>query len=106
MPANGVGGHILDIKTTGKFKGPEYYTGRAQHLLYIMASKIEKFTYLVAVGKDVEGQDWKADSVLPIDATTTYEEAKVRLEAKIRDFIAFLQKRPEWLKAYVEVFTR
>lgn len=106
MPMGATAGHILDIKTTGKFKGPQYYTGRAQHLLYIVASGIERFTYLVAVGKDVEGKAWEVDSVLPIDASTNYEEALVRLQSKIRDFVAFLQKRPELLTAYVEVFTR
>jgi uncharacterized protein (DUF486 family) len=97
--------HIIDIKTTGAWKGMAKYTTRAQHLLYTAATGIEKFTYLVAVGENKK-TGWTVDSVIPVDASTSIARAMEMLEERIRMWIAFLHTRPTFLKAYIEVFTK
>ena len=40
--------HIIDIKTTANYKGPESYRKTWQHRIYSLATGISGFTYLVA----------------------------------------------------------
>lgn len=109
------GKRIIDIKTTGRWKGTAAYTSRAQHLLYIAASGIEDFLYLVAVGQDASVHQapdtpavsvWKVDAVEPVDASMPKDEAMERLESRIRQWMAFLETHPELKRAYETVFTR
>lgn len=108
-------GRIIDIKTTSSWKGMAKYTSRSQHLLYITASRITNFKYLVAVGEDTETHEapdtppitkWIVDSVIPIDASMPVDEASERLEERVRMFVAFLRTRPELLRAYTTIFTK
>lgn len=108
---------IYDIKTTGRFKGFQAYTERAQHLMYQTASGIPAFKYLVAVGSDKQvpverggksfmEEQWCVDSVIPIDVTMDPKEAQERLEDRIRVFIKFIAADKGMLADYVNIFTR
>ena len=108
---------IYDIKTTGRFKGFQAYTERAQHLMYQTASGIPAFKYLVAVwsdkqvpmergGKTFMEEQWCVDSVIPIDVTMDPREAEERLADRIRAFIAYIQADKGMLADYVNIFTR
>lgn len=114
-------GKTIDIKTTKEWKGHSKYTGRSQHPLYIAAGGIEEFEYLVAVGEDREiapacvsetgvrtaaKVEWTVDSVIPVVATLSRDDAFAIIESKIRAFVAFLSTEPELEKAYRTIFTK
>ncbi len=112
---HGFRGRIVDLKTTGRWKGAVAYTSRAQHLLYIAASGIEDFLYLVAVGRDsvvAQAPDtppatmWTVEAVEEVDVSLPWSEATERLEGLVRRWMAFLEGRPDLMKAYVNIFTR
>lgn len=115
-------GKTIDIKTTKEWKGHSKYTGRSQHPLYIAASGVESFEYLVAVGEDKEiaaedtsengavlheaKYEWIVDSVIPVEASLSRDDAFAILEGKIRTFVGYLAGVPELEKAYRTVFSK
>ena len=94
---------IIDIKTTGKWKGIESYTSKAQHLLYMVADNCKEFEYLVAVFDDSIG---KAETIVPIPITMSYEDALSELMDKMRRFLAYVKADAELWEAYTTVFTK
>jgi hypothetical protein len=94
---------IIDIKTTGRWKGIESYTSKAQHLLYMVADNCAEFEYLVAVFDDKIG---KAEAVIPIPVEMSYEDAYAELMDKIRRFLAYVRGDEALWKAYTTVFTK
>lgn len=114
--------NIIDIKTTEEFKGPAKYTGRNQHPLYIAASGVENFNYLVAVGHEEiirmatydehknmltpEKKKWEVDSVVDVDASLARSDAMLIIEEKIRSFRSFLKQNKELEVAYTTIFSR
>ena len=101
---------IIDIKTCSNWRGPEKYLDKSQHLLYITASNIPSFEYLVAVGDSIkdsvtEKMSWVVDCVIPIDASMSVEEASNKLADRIREFVGFLSDNKAYMDAYISVFS-
>ena len=93
----------IDIKTTGDYKGPQYYTSKNQHVLYIACSEIEQFMYMIAEYDDVKE---KCVAVYEVNADLKTEVALARIESKIREFISFLKTDDELMEAYNKTFCR
>jgi hypothetical protein len=103
------GKKIIDIKTTGAWKGHSKYTARSQHPMYIATTGVTNFEYLVAVGSDQEvkgKKEWVVESVIPVDGSMPRDDAYAIIENKIRAFIAVIEKDPELDKAYKTIFSR
>lgn len=98
-------GKIVDIKTTTNWKGQGYYAGRAQHPLYICATKVPNFLYVVAIGEDTD-EAFTAESVQVVDTSLDVDRATEIITERIREFMRFLENAPELLKAYTTIFTR
>ncbi|SEP80940.1 hypothetical protein SAMN04487977_101491 [Treponema bryantii] len=91
---------IIDIKTTGKYKGGYHYVKRSQHYMYSLCTGINTFEYLVA--------DYK-ESRIPRDVHEVEFEMRQEenlwvLEKRIKDVMNYLEKSGLY-KDYVEIFT-
>lgn len=95
---------IIDIKTTARWKGNHNYLGKRQHLLYIAASGIPKFEYIVAVFDNPESL--KPTTVQEIDASLSVDEALNRITDSVVEFMDFLHGNPEFDEAYRTRFNR
>lgn len=95
---------IIDIKTTGSWKGPQTYLSKNQHLAYIAASGIEDFEYLVAIFDNEDSI--RPDEVVSIPAPVKHHEALDRITAAASEFLDFLDTREDLKKAYMTVFNR
>lgn len=103
------GTKIIDIKTTGSWKGHSKYTARNQHPMYIATTGVTSFEYLVAVGSDQKvgkKSEWVVESVIPVDGSMSRDDAYAIVENKIRSFIAVIEKDPELDTAYKTIFSR
>lgn len=97
---------IVDIKTTGSWKGAAKYLSRAQHLVYIAATGTEKFLYLVAVGAPDGKHSWVPSEVVEVDASMKVEHALSSLERKIGQWMDFLSTEPELKVSYEKTFSK
>jgi len=97
-------GKIIDIKTTANWKGNYGYTSKRQHLLYIAASGIPTFEYLVGVFGDPSGV--VPTEVKEVDASVPVEKALITITEAIVEFMSFLHSAPEFEDAYRHKFNR
>ncbi|MDD5358283.1 MAG: hypothetical protein PHX80_04000 [Candidatus Nanoarchaeia archaeon] len=92
---------IIDIKTTGKWRGKSSYLTKSQSYFYSYMSEIKPFEYLIAVFDGNNISDIKSVQI---------ENAYVGAEKKIIDdvimLIKFLGYYPDLDKAYQTIFTK
>lgn len=82
---------IIDIKTTGNYKGDEAYLKRSQHLMYSLCTGIKDFEYVIAVFRG----DYPAD-IRRVKASPMEEECRSVLGRRIRDVARFLENAGLW----------
>jgi len=97
-------GLIIDIKTTGSWKGPQTYLSKNQHLAYIAASGIEDFEYLVAIFDNEDSV--RPDEVVSIPVRVEKHEAMQKIITATEEFLDFLEDHTEFHTAYHTVFNR
>ena len=94
---------IVDIKTTANYKGPANYRGKTQHLVYIVASKIPTFTYLIAEFNDVQQ---RCIGVYNVDASMSVEDATRALIPRISESLDILRDDGDLWTAYKTQFNQ
>lgn len=90
---------IIDIKTTGNFKGDSQYNKGWQSIFYCYNESIKDFIYLVA--EWMSKTDFRLKKVHEVHIH--YPDPKLlenKIVNKIREFIKFLKENPELEKAY------
>lgn len=92
---------IIDLKTTGNYKGPDKYLKKTQHLAYCLSENCESFEYWV-----FEMREGRPHSFNAIDASVDLVSAKLLLEDAIKGLVEFLETREEWKEAYLTKFNR
>jgi len=96
---------IIDIKTTASWKGPYGYTSKNQHHVYIAASGITTFEYLVAVFEK-DATSLRPMTVESVDASGSVESSLIHVTKSIVDFMEYLKSAPEFEDAYRHKFNR
>lgn len=97
---------IVDIKTTGNFRGDNQYLSKWQHRLYPLASGVDKFTYLVAEWQDLSVSK-KIKDVHEVEYVLK-DKALVedQVKQRIRDFIHFIESDPELKRLYYTKYNK
>ncbi len=92
---------IIDIKTTGCYKGDKVYRNRSQHLIYSLCTGINRFDYVVA---DYQEKSNPVKTEI-VEIEQSQEESEKALAEKIDNLMTFLDLAG--LKEdYVEKFTK
>jgi hypothetical protein len=94
---------IVDIKTTGNYRGKQSYLDKNQHLVYCFATRIPSFTYIVAEFTDISD---KCVEVHQIDTEVDIEAAGVTIVRKIQEMVSLLQDDIDLWTAYLTKFNR
>jgi hypothetical protein len=95
--------HIIDIKTTGNYKGKASYLSKAQHLIYCLCTGIKTFDYLVAEfynDADTEPSAFHKVSYEVSDFSKVREEVIDR----VTNTINFIKTDNELWNAYTKKF--
>ena len=90
---------IIDIKTTGYYKGDEPYLKRSQHYLYSLCTGIKDFEYVIAVFSGKYPSEVKRVNISMID-----DECTENLHKKIRVVTRFIKNAGLW-EDYKDYFT-
>jgi hypothetical protein len=101
-------GHILDIKTSGKWGGRSKYLNTWQHKLYCYIERIPTFQYLVAVWEDALTDSRKIASIHTADYEVPNEDFDALREEvikKVRDTVSFLAADEELWSLYLNTFS-
>lgn len=97
-------GHIIDIKTTGKWSGPAKYLDTYQHKIYCLAKKIPTFTYLVAVWQQ---EEYKIKEVHKVEYTVPdshWGALENDIKQKVWDTMDFIRSFDELSELYDSKF--
>lgn len=95
---------IMDIKTTGNYKGKNKYLDSMQHKIYCFCESITVFEYVVA--------EFDGDSNTIKDIHTVVynvhnpESIKEELEDRITSLMTFLENDPKLMELYLTKFSR
>lgn len=96
---------IIDIKTTGKFKGDNQYLSGWQHLFYTSIPDVPKFTYLV-----VEWNDEDSSIIKSVNEVKYNMEDKEIVFSKIADgiraFVDYLKHDDDMHNAYYTIYNK
>lgn len=94
---------IKDIKTTQEYKGKESYLKKSQHLMYVYASRIPNFRWLVAEFGDEDSLKIREKHFF--DYTAPSVDAVIDpLKDKIRETMTIINGDKELQKLYLEKF--
>ena len=107
--------HIIDIKTTGNYRGPESYRKTWQHRMYCYATGITSFTYLVALLEYDKSSSYRANlgrakfvdmKTIDIDLAGRTDEILDEIKGQIRSIMSYLEDEPDLMIAYETKFNR
>lgn len=87
-------GLIIDLKTTGNYRGPKKYLSGWQHIFYTSFFLIAKFQYVVAEWADAEATAIKAIHVVETENDPTF--ALEKMKEGIDKFFFTLKKYDLW----------
>lgn len=97
---------VVDIKTTGNFRGDSQYLSKWQHRVYPLATGIPKFAYVVAEWKDLT----KSKEILDVHEVpfNMVNRARTQEEVaeKVREFIDFLSYDKELENLYLTKYNK
>jgi hypothetical protein len=93
---------IIDIKTTAKYKGGEYYTKGWQPIIYCLSTGINNFEFLVCVWENVNSMLIKDFHIVRYELKAGDEK---RLIKRYHEFIEFL-KQKELYQDYLETYMK
>lgn len=97
---------IIDIKTTGNFRGDSQYLKKWQHRLYPLASGVNKFTYLVAEWQDLSTSRKVKDIHEVKYVLEDKELVKSQVTKRIREFIDFVNYDEELKTLYYTKYNK
>lgn len=93
-------GLIIDLKTTGEWKGAHKYLSTFQHKMYCYIKHVAEFHYLVAVMASVEGKPYITETHLVEYWVEDWGALEKEVEETVMDTMAFLSARPELFELY------
>lgn len=96
-------GHIIDLKTTGAYRGEDKYKKGWQHKFYCQWTSVPTFTYVVAEWVSDSGNDIKA--IHTIDCQVEIATATQVITDGIKGFFAFLKTNNLW-SDYVYTYSK
>lgn len=100
-------GHIIDIKTSGKWGGRQKYLSTFQHKLYCLVEEIPTFDYIVAVWEDADGESRKIKSTHKIQyVVEDFDALREEVLKKVQQMVNFLQADEELWELYTTKFSR
>lgn len=95
---------IIDVKTTGRYKGRDNYLKSMQHIIYCFNERISEFEYLVA---EFDGDDGPMEDLhtIPfhVDDPKSLEPV---IRERIAETMAFLETDKELWDLYLTQFSR
>ena len=97
---------IIDIKTTGNYKGAASYLTKWQHHFYTCMTKVKDFTYLVVEMP----KDYSQTRIIAVheveyqSPSTTYERTEI--VDGVRGMRAFFDEHESLRKAYITTFNK
>jgi hypothetical protein len=97
--------HIIDLKTTGEWKGENKYLSTYQHKIYCYNEKINKFTYLVCVFENKESLKIKDIHEVEYLMPESFDDLRIGIEQKIKEVVNFLSMDSELFNLYNTVYS-
>jgi len=101
--------HIIDIKTTGNYRGQNSYLTKWQHKFYTLSEGIKNFEYVIAEWMDAETNDYTIKDVHEIKyIAEDFGSIQKEIEGHIKLFIEFLESKgnEELREGYYHKFNR
>jgi len=93
---------IIDIKTTGNYRGKSSYLDKWQHKCYTLLDRIPKFKYIVY---EFDNKSGMIVDIHTIDYVNEDFGAMDKVvEKKLAEVVKFLRANPELKKAYLSKF--
>jgi len=97
---------VIDVKTTGNFRGNSQYLSKWQHRIYPLATGVKKFTYLVAEWEDLANSH-KVKEIHEVQYILEDKDKVIgEITQRIREFIDFLGYDDELKKLYYTKYNR
>lgn len=92
---------IIDIKTTGNYRGRDSYLQKWQHVFYCFTENCKDFLYLIVEWNDAENNDYTIKDVHEIYYHVDFpNELSAHVESGIRNFLKFLDAHEELKRLY------
>lgn len=98
-------GHIIDLKTTAKYRGADKYLNGWQHKFYCHWMNIPTFDYIVAEWESDDPDNKTIQDVHVIQCEVNLLTVQEELRNGVRGFFAFLKTQGLW-DSYLYVYSK
>jgi len=104
---NPEGGPVIDIKTTGNFKGDSSYLSGWQHKVYCYCTERDEFIYIVYELTDLPGNIVALKDIHFVEyKVTSFAVLEEELRCKLESVVKFLRSDVKLKEAYMRKFNQ